>query len=438
METSIGPLLLILSLMLIVFLLSGMHIAFAMLAVGTIAFYVFLPRTVTGDISRQAWIGVNNYSLTAVCLYIFMGEIIFKGGIGDTVYDSLEKLLNSLPGSLLHSVIIFCALFAAVSGSSVATAATIGTVAVPIIKKRGYDVKMMYGAMAAGGTLGILIPPSVVLLLYGALTGESVAKCFLGGMIPGIMLSSFFMIYIIIKVLLSPSLAPKLKEKVTLREMLIAPKGLMPVVLLAIIILGGIYLGIFTPTESAAVGCVATFGIIFLRGRMTWGLIITSMRATLYTTSMIFMVIGSAAVVSYVVSYLRIPAQLAEYVTSLGLSRYYVLAFVCFAYLIMGCFIEGMCMVILTVPILFPVMMALSFDPVWFGVILTICVEMGLITPPVGMNLYVLKGVDRDSDFGDIIAGSWPYVAIMLLMIIVLTIYPRIVTWLPDMLGAGL
>ena len=421
--------------MLLVFLGSGMHIMFALLAVGTIAFYVFLPRTVTGDISRQAWNGVNSFSLTAVSLYIFMGELILRGGISDVVYKSLDKLLGKLPGALLHSVIVFCALFAAVSGSSVATAATIGTVAIPSFKQRQYDVKMMFGSMAAGGALGILIPPSVIMIIYKALAGVSIARCFFGGMIPGAILSLLFMTYIIIRILISPSLAPKFEEKVTARDRLMALVGVGPIVILAGVILGGIYLGVWTPTEAAAIGCLAILVMIAIRKKMSLPVLIESLRGTLYTSSMIFMVLAGAAIVSYIISYLRIPILLIEFVTNLGLSRYSVLAIVCFSYLLMGCFIEGICMVIITVPIVYPVMVSLGFDPVWFAIILTICIELGLVTPPVGINLYVLKGVDRDSDFADIVLGVLPYVGIMIFMIVILTVFPRLVTWLPDMMA---
>lgn len=337
---------------------------------------------------------------------------------------------------MLHSVIASCAVFAAVSGSSVATAAAMGSVAIPSMKQRKYDPALMYGAVAAGGTLGILIPPSVVMILYGSLSGVSIAKCFFGGIIPGIILAILFMIYIFFKVRMSPSLAPAFAETVSWKERFAALGGVGPVLLLVVIILGGIYLGLMTPTEAAAIGCVACFIIIIARRRMSWSLLTGALKGTLFISSMVFMIIAGAAVVSYVVQYLRIPILLIEWINGLALSRYWVLAGVCFIYYVMGCLIDSICIVIITVPIVYPAMMAIGFDPIWFGIILVINIEVALITPPVGMNLYVLKGIDSESTFAQIIAGSAPYVAIMTLMIIILTIFPKLATWLPSLMFA--
>ncbi|UCF92517.1 MAG: TRAP transporter large permease subunit [Desulfobacterales bacterium] len=435
MELALGPLILTLFILLLVFLLSGMQIAFALMAVGLVGLYVFLPHCVPGDAARQAWNAVNSYPLTAVVLYIYMGELIVQGGVSEVVYESLDKWLGGLPGGLLHSVIGFCALFAAVSGSSVATAATIGTVAIPPMKKRNYDPKLMSGAMAAGGALGILIPPSVIMILYGALAGVSIAKCFFGGIIPGLILTLLFMSYIALRAIKSPKLAPLYHEEISWRQRFAALRGIVPVFFLAVMILSGIYLGIWTPTEAAAVGCLGTFLMIIVRKKLSRSLIYQSLKRTLQTSSMVLMILAGAGLVSYVMNYLRIPILLIEWINSVGLSPYVVLIFVCIIYYILGCFIEGISICIITVPIIFPAMVALGFDPIWFGIILAINIEVSLITPPVGMNLYVLKGIDADSKFGDIFVGVVPFVGMMSLLILILTIFPDIVTWLPNLIS---
>ena len=435
MDLSVGLMTLIIFVSLAILLFSGMPIAFGLMAMGIIGIYAFLPRAIPGDASIQAFNAVNSFTLTACTMYIFMGELLVRSRVSEMVYQSLEKILGKLPGGLLHAVIVFCALFAAVSGSSVATAAMIGTVALPSMKQRRYDPKLMYGAMAAGGTLGILIPPSVIMIIYGALAGVSIAKCFFAGIIPGIILGLMFMGYVAIQVTRDPSLAPTLDLKVSWKEKFLALGGIAPVFLLAVIILGGIYMGIWTPTEAAALGCVAAIIIIIAYRRMNRSMLIESLRGTLYSSSMLTMILAGAGIISYVISYLRIPNLLAESIVDMKLSPHMVLAAVCLIYYIMGCFIEGICMVIITVPIIFPVMMALGFDPVWFAVVLTINIEVGLITAPVGMNLYILKGIDPEGKFEDIAMGSLPFVIIMTAMLVILAIFPKLATWLPDVIG---
>lgn len=434
MELSLGMLVLILVLALLIFLFSGMHIAFALMAVGVLGLYFLLPYRIQEAAAFPAWDQVNSYSLTAVVLYVLMGELIVRGGISDAVFESFDTWLGKIPGGLLHSVIASCALFAAVSGSSVATAATMGTVAIPSMKKRKYNPELMYGAVVAGGTLGILIPPSVIMILYGALAGVSIAKCFFGGVIPGIFLAGLYMLYVYTRVKMSPGLAPAYQEEVTWKDLVFAFKGLAPVLLMVFIILGGIYMGVMTPTEAAAIGCLVAMVIIIVRRRMTFSLLSDCLKGTLHMSSMVFMIIAGAAIVSYVVHYLRIPILLIDWVKEMGLSPYWVLGAVCFIYYVLGCLIDGISICIITVPIVFPLMISIGFDPIWFGIILVINIEVSLITPPVGLNLYVIKGVDPESTFAQIIKGSAPYVVIDTIMILILVFFPKLVTWLPSLM----
>jgi C4-dicarboxylate transporter, DctM subunit len=431
-ELALEPLTLILILGLLMFILSGQPIAFALMTTGILAIYLFLPRNILGDASRQSWNMLNTSGISAIALYVFMGELILKGDMSDQIYRALDKWVRNLPGGLLHSCVVFCALFAAISGSSIATAATVGTVALPSMKGRGYDLRMIYGAIGGGATLGILIPPSVIMILYGALANVSIARCFFAGMIPGILLALFFMAYIVIRAKRTPSLAPKVQETISWREKFEALGDLIPIVSLAVVILGGIYFGLYTPTEAAAMGCILVIVFLLFLRRMSWSRFLGALTGCLYTASMLYMILAGAGIVAYVVQYMKITDMIVERIVNLNLSPYVVLAFTCLLYYIMGCFICGTTMVVVTVPVIYPVINAIGFDPIWWGVILTLNIEVGLITPPVGMNLFVIQGIDSQGKFEDIALGALPYVALITLMIILLTLFPQIAMWLPN------
>lgn len=434
MEFSLGATIFMFCFFLLIFLLSGIPIAFGLLGVGIIALYFLLPLMATGDAAHHSWTMLNNSALTPIVLYIFMGELVLRAEISESAFKALDEWIGRIPGGLLHSVIGFCGLFAAVSGSSVATAASVGTVAIPPMKQRGYDRKMIYGAVAAGGTLGILIPPSMSMIIYGWLSNVSIGKCFFAGIIPGILLVALYMFYIILRVRRFSGLVPISKEKKRWKDKISALPGLAPIFMLGLIILGGIYFGIYTPTEAAAIGCVVALVIIIAKRRMTWSLLNNALQGTLYTSCMIYMIIAGAGLNAYVIEYLRIPILLIEWIRDLGLSNYMVLTAVCIIYYIMGCFVEGIAMCIITIPVIQPVMVALGFDPFWFGVIMVICIEVGMITPPLGINLYVIQGIDPECNFAEIVFGTIPYVAIMTILIVTLTIYPKLATWLPSMM----
>jgi tripartite ATP-independent transporter DctM subunit len=434
MELNIGVMVSLLFAGLLVMLLSGVEVAFGLIAVGLIAMYAFLPLNSFGDAARQAWDQLNSSSLSAVVMYIFMGELILKAGISEGIFKSLNRWLGGLAGGLLHSVTGACTFFAAISGSSVACAASVGSVAIPTIKQRGYNPRLIFGAIVGGGALGILIPPSIIMILYGSLSGVSIAQCFIGGIVPGVLLALMYVGYNYFMVKLDPSLAPVEAMSETFGERLRGSIDLLPLLGLAGLLMGGIYLGFFTPTEAAGIGCALTFLIVLGYGKLSWALVRESSSATIHSSSMIFMILAGAALVSYVVNYLKIPTLLVEWVVAIGIGKYTVLLLVFILLFILGCLIDGISICIILVPVLYPLMMELGFDPIWFGIMLTICIEIGLLTPPFGMNLFVVKGIDPTADFKDIVMGAVPYVIMMTLMVLFITIFPEIATWLPNMM----
>jgi len=434
MEISVGVMVALLFVGLLLVLLSGVQVAFGLIAMGLVAMYAFLPYSVTGDAATQAWNQVNSYSLSAVVMYIFMGELILKAGISERIFSALNRWLGGVAGGLLHSVTGACTFFAAISGSSVACAASVGGVAVPTMKQRGYNPRLIFGAIAGGGALGILIPPSIIMILYGSLSGVSIAQCFIGGIVPGVLLALMYVAYNYLRVKLNPSLAPVETVPQTLGERFRGSLDLLPLLGLAGLLLGGIYFGFFTPTEAAGVGCALTLLMVMGYGKLSWALVRESSRATVHASSMIFMILAGAALVSYVVNYLKIPTMLAEWVTAEGLGRYTVLFFVCVLLFVLGCLMDGISICIVLVPVLYPLMMQLGFDPIWFGILLTINIEIGLLTPPFGMNLFVIKGIDPKADFSDIVMGAMPYVLMMMLMLVLITVYPPLATWLPELM----
>jgi len=435
MELGLGVLIAILMIGLVILLLSGMPIAFALLMMGLAGLYFLVGTPKAAAIS--AWNQVNNYVFAAAPLYILMGEVLHRSGLSEEIFTSLNKWLGRFPGGLIHPVIGSCAFFAAVSGSSVATAATMGRVAFPAMKQRNYNPQLMYGAVAAGGTLGILIPPSIIMIIYGGMANVSIGRLFFGGFIPGIVLALTFMTYVALWARISPSIAPASAETVSWKDRFRALAGLATVFIIMAIVFGGIYFGIMTPTEAAAIGALAALIIATVRGRMSLRLLADALWGTLIMTSMILMIIAAAAIFGYVVHFLRIPVLIMEWVGGLGVSPYTVLLFVCLLLYVLGCFIEGTSVLVILTPILVPLMVSIGFDPVWFGIIFVINIEVALITPPVGLNLFVIKGVEPESTFGQIFMGAAPFVGMMTLMIILLAAFPQLVLWLPDLAFGG-
>jgi tripartite ATP-independent transporter DctM subunit len=361
-----------------------------------------------------------------------MGEFMLQGKISEELYNTLEKWINRLPGGLAQVNIVACAIFAAMSGSSVSTAATMGVIAGPEMENRGYHNKLTYGTLAAGGTLGILIPPSIPLIIYGSLTSTSIGQLFMAGIIPGVLITFLFMVISVFWVVLIPGTAPRLTQVVSWKEKFAALWGFLPVAILIFVILGGIYGGVVTPTEAATVGAVAAFFLVIFKGRMNWEVLKSSLRSTILVSSMSYMILAGSSLVNFLFTFTQVPLLLSEFVGQLSVSPSVVLLLVCLMYLVLGMFIDGISMVVLTVPAIVPLLTQQGYDPVWIGIIIVLMIELALITPPVGINLYILQGVSRTSSFMEIATGIIPFAVVIGFMVFVLTLFPQIALWLPE------
>lgn len=418
------------SLFIIFLLVIGMPVAFTLSVAGILGIIQFVDVSFLSQVPVIAYKTLDSYVLTSVPLYILMSQIMLTGRVGSGLFELGSKWMGHLPGGLGIATIFACTIFAAISGSSVATAVTIGAMAIPEMLKRGYDRKLVVGSVAAGGTLGILIPPSIPMILYGTITDESVGKLFMSGVVPGALLTVLFICYIVFASWDKPreprsSHAEKMKS---LRENI---WGLF----LPVIIIGGIYTGIFTPTEAAAVGTVYALAITFFVYRsVTIQDMPAILRATIKTSCMIFSIMIGAMLFGYILTILQVPQALMRLVTEGDLNRWIVMLGINIMLLILGCVLETVSIILIILPMLYPIIKALGFDPIWFNVVLLINMELALITPPVGMNLFVIKGISEDSSIQDIIAGAAPFAAIMVFEILLLCFVPEIATWLPSVL----
>ena len=418
------------SLFIIFLLVIGMPVAFTLSVAGILGIIQFVDVSFLSQVPVIAYKTLDSYVLTSVPLYILMSQIMLTGRVGSGLFELGSKWMGHLPGGLGIATIFACAIFAAISGSSVATAVTIGAMAIPEMLKRGYDRKLVVGSVAAGGTLGILIPPSIPMILYGTITDESVGKLFMSGVVPGALLTVLFICYIVFASWDKPreprsSHAEKMKS---LRENI---WGLF----LPVIIIGGIYTGIFTPTEAAAVGTVYAQALTFFVYRsVTIQDMPAILRATIKTSCMIFSIMIGAMLFGYILTILQVPQALMRLVTEGDLNRWIVMLGINIMLLILGCVLETVSIILIILPMLYPIIKALGFDPIWFNVVLLINMELALITPPVGMNLFVIKGISEDSSIQDIIAGAAPFAAIMVFEILLLCFVPEIATWLPSVL----
>ena len=396
------------------------------------ALYSKLPLSLAmGEIS---WATSNNFLLVAIPFFVLLGEILLRSGMAERMYNALVLWIPWLPGGLMHSNIAACAMFAATSGSSVATAATIGTVAMGEIEKRGYSERLFLGTIAAGGTLGILIPPSINMIVYGVLTDTSIPKLYLAGVIPGLVLASLFSL----TVLLICSIRPQLGGQPTSASWsarLRALPDLIPPLVIFFAVIGSIYAGWATATEAAALGVIAALGVAAASGRLTLTVLLNAFEGTMRTTAMIMAIVVAAYVLNFVITSIGLTGQVNRFITELGLTPVQLLIAVVIFYFILGMFMETLSMMVATVPIIAPIMFKAGFDPVWFGVLIIILMELAMITPPVGINLYVVQGLRRRGKIDDVIIGASPFVMTMLLMILILSIWPKLALWLPSIAG---
>ena len=413
-------------------LLMGLWIAFGLGLAGVVTLLLAGGLGALVPVGSIGWNTVESFVLTSVPLFILMGEVILKAGLSDSFYKSMAVWVHRLKGSLLQSNIMACAVFAAVSGSSVATAAAIGTVAIPEMLKRGYERRILFGSLAAGGTLGILIPPSIPMIIYGAMVEQSVERLFIAGVVPGVLLSLMFMAYIWARVAFDPGLAPREEERVSWRERLASLAGLGPMVGLIVLVLGSIWLGYATPTEAAAVGAAAAIAVSLAVRRLTWRVFLETLTSTVRTTCMVLFIILGAQILSYALVKTGVSRALTAWVVGLGLSRWIFFAIVVLLYIFLGCIIDGVSMMVLTLPILYPIVMAQGFDPIWFGIVLVILIELGNITPPVGLNMFVIQALSGGRPISEIVWGSLPFGILMLVLIAVVCFAPGLILWLPS------
>jgi C4-dicarboxylate transporter DctM subunit len=381
------------------------------------------------------WSVFNSFILSAVPMFILLGEILLRSGVSERIYTAFTPVFAKVPGGLLHSNIAVCALFGAVSGSSLSTAAAIGSVAYPEMVKRGYDKEAVVGSLAGGGTLGLLIPPSLSLLIFGALTETSIGRLFVAGFIPGLLVSLLFMLYILILCMRSPQISPRSTEKLPFGAVLLGMVQIWPVLILIFAIMGSIILGIATPTEAAGVGVVVAALISFIWGNLTIRKLGSAVyRSTLLFASIGFIVLG-ATILSQSVSVLGLPQTILESVVSSGLGKYGIFAIIIVIYVLFGCIFDGLSLMIMTLPIVFPLLTGFGFDPIWIGVIITIMIEIGQVTPPVGLNLSVLAAVtNNDVNLGRVAIATIPYWMMLLLSVVIITVFPQIALFLPDLL----
>ena len=411
---------------------SGMPIGFVMALVGLIG-YVYLGSLEAGlnILGLTFYAGGTSYTLSVIPLFVLMGQFAAHAGLSRDIYHTVERWMGHQRGGLAMATIGACAGFAAISGSSVATAATMGTVALPEMKKYKYSEALATGTVAAGGTLGILIPPSATFVFYAILTEQSVGKLFIAGILPGIVLAALFMLTIYGHVRLNPDIAPR-GERASLREKIVALKGIWGIAVLFLLVMGGIYTGVFTPTEAAGIGAFGAFVFATGKRQVTWENFTASLAQTAQTTAMIFIIIIGAYIFGFFLAVTRIPSELADFMAGLQVSRYVILAAVVLLYTILGMFLEGFAILVLTIPIIQPLMVNLGFDPIWFGVMVIIMMEMSLITPPVGVNVFVIKGVAKDVPMYTIFRGIWPFWVAMLVCLVILSAFPQIAMFLPN------
>jgi tripartite ATP-independent transporter DctM subunit len=423
------------SLCVFVLIFLGMHIAFAMMFVGFVGLAVLSSIDAAMPVTASTmWEVGSFYPYTVIPLFIIMGSFAGSSGITRELYSSFEKWTRNVPGGLAVATIAACGAFAAVSGSSVATAAAMGTVALPEMDRFKYDPRLSTGSVAAGGTLGFLIPPSIGFVVYGMLTEQSIGKLLISGILPGILLTVAYATVVVIWVKMWPNAAPRNLEPVSWSEKVRALKGVKEPLFIFLFAIGGIYAGFFTPDEAAAVGATLLLLITMIKRKLTGQALFTAMTESLRISVMVLMLVAGANVFSYFMALSTIPVQAANWVTSLQVSPYVVHAMILFVYLILGCFIDAISMMVLTLPVVFPIILALHFDPIWFGVIAVLMMEAGLITPPMGLNLFTVAGVGKGTSLETVIKGTAPFLFAIIAVAIVLTIFPKIALVLPNMM----
>ena len=402
------------------------------LALALEAIYSQLP--LSRAMGEVAWSASNEFLLVSVPLFILLGEILLRSGFAERMYGALIKWVSWLPGGLMHSNIAACGMFAATSGSSVATAATVGTVALPQAKRFGYNERLFLGTLAAGGTLGILIPPSINMIVYAVLTNTSVPKLYLAGIVPGAVLVGLFMLTVVICCLIKPAWGGQ-KFRASWAERIASLPHLVPPIGIFLVVVGSIYGGIATPTEAASLGVVASLFLAWWAGKLSFAMLKEAIEGTMRSTAMVMLIVVAAYFLNFIISAIGLTTQLTSFIEQLGLTPMMMLLAVIVFYVVLGCFMETLSMMITTIPIIAPVMFKLGFDPVWFGIVVIVLIETALVTPPVGLNLFVVQNLRKSGSLNDVIIGTLPFVLALFVILGLLAAFPDLALWLPRVVG---
>ena len=423
---------------LLLFLLgSGVWVALSMIAVSAIGMMLFTTRPVGDAMATTIWGTSSSWTLTALPLFVWMGEILFRTKLSENLFKGLSPWLSKLPGGLIHVNVLGCALFAAISGSSAATVATVGKMSIPELRKRRYPEKLLLGSLAGSGTLGLLIPPSIILIIYGVTIEDSIAKLFMAGIIPGIMIAILFMTYVVIWSIINKRLMPKNLQKFSFSQKIKRSKQLLPVILLIISVIGSIYTGIATATEAASLGVVGALILSWFQQTLDKETFKLSLLGATKTSCMIAFILAGSTFLSLAMGFTGLPRNLAIWIQEMSLSPYMLIFILTIFYIILGMFLDGISAVVLTMAIIEPMIRQAGFDMIWFGIYLVIVVEMAQITPPVGFNLFVLQGM-ANKDMGFIAKSAFPLFLLMILAVIIIIVFPEIALWLPSQMSQNI
>ena len=416
---------------LLIFLGTGVWVGISMIGVSTIGMLMFTSRPVGDAMATTMWSMGSSWSLTALPLFVWMGEILFRTKLSENLFKGLSPWLARLPGGLIHVNVLGCAIFAAISGSSAATVATVGKMSIPELRKRNYPESLLLGTLAGSGTLGLLIPPSIILIIYGVTVEESIAKLFIAGVIPGIVLAILFMVYVISWSIKNKEIMPIISEDFSFLEKVKQSGQLLPVVLLIFSVIGSIYTGIATATEAASLGVLGALVLSYFQKSLTKESFKKSLLGATKTSCMIAFILAGSSFLTLAMAFTGLPNNLAVFINTLQLSPYMLLLVLTIFYIILGMFLDGISAVVLTMAIIEPMIRQAGFDMIWFGIYLVIVVEMAQITPPVGFNLFVLQGM-AEKDMGFIARSAFPLFLLMILAVIIIVAFPQLALWLPE------
>ena len=434
MDQALGGVFLIV--VMLALLAGGVWVAFSLLGVAWLAFALFTSAPMLKVLPTTVWSMVASWPLTALPLFIWMGEILFRTRLAADMFRGLEPWLTRLPGRLLHVNVLACGIFAAVCGSSAATAATIGRMTLSELETRGYNRSLSLGSLAASGSLGMLIPPSIVMIVYGITAEVSIARLFIAGVIPGLVMMALFMSYIMLWSVAHPSANRSDGKRFTWRETFAAGRSLMPILLLIVAVIGSIYGGIATPTEAAVVGVVGALVIAYATGGLTRRSFIESLTATTRTSCMIMFILVAAAFLTAAMGFLGTPKQMGAWISAMKLGPYELIVILLLFYIVLGCFLDGISMIVLTMAVVVPAVQAVGIDLIWFGIFVVIVIEMSQITPPVGFNLFVVQSL-TGVNIVEVARAALPFFVLMIVMVILMTVFPEIVTFLPRTMTHG-